>query len=664
MMKFYSCCTTIFVLLHLIVVAFAQDGNQSKTSNGSEGTKDGAVIVAELPAYIPQSSPSSSAENTDGVQNTRNSDLGQIAESNIGFDQTLLRELKFDSIDGGVMIDEVPPVPHQQEYMVPQMETCQYVFNVPLMETRSMDIDCGGGRDSEDVRDLQEKLMYQQSQITNMDVMLQSLRDEMQKFIRRTDDEDDLEIESRSASGLVEEFTAKLQLKVRALEEELHALKQERNTLIFERDELQTVNVNLGIERSEKERKLESLEVTLTEKNSKLVEVTNANWVLRRNFQMCRSNRQRVCRQCKRREKTKTVSASFISLRSSGDPPSSDDPPTGYPTSVNSRRRINHSNDVPTDSTTDADESITDSSHASAPLSCLTTKCEVKCKSDEIESPQKCGRIVEVEHPTLVRDTENLLEHAMWWKDFSPGVNSTTVWSMDDSTTKPRKVRKRRRKKRNASNKIIYEYADQESFCSGDERKMITLPAPLLNYGAVIHDGCLYYLYNKRKNTQRVARYHLRKGTILKESAIKGPSRDNGDVKFAVDESGVWLIFQSRRKGLNQISISHLNVESDDIKQDERHHYTMIPVNEVGNSFIACGILYTVASNSIFESRINYSYDLATGIKTKLDIPFYNAFESTSMISYNPNEKLLMSWDNGRQLTYKLRFDGETLAHK
>ena len=248
------------------------------------GTKEG-VIVAELPAYIPQSSPSSSA---DDEVNTRNSNLGQIAESTLGFDQTLLRELKFDSIDG--IIDEAP---------APQ-ETCQYVFNVPIMETRSMDIDCGGGN-SEDVRDLQEKLMYQQSQITNMDVMLQSLRDEMRKYIRTADED----LENRSASGLVEEFTAKLQLKVRALEEELHALKQERNQLIFERDELQTVNVNLGIERSEKERKLESLEVQLTEKNSKLVEVTNANRVLRRNWQMCRSNRNRMCRQCKRREKTK-----------------------------------------------------------------------------------------------------------------------------------------------------------------------------------------------------------------------------------------------------------------------------------------------------------------------------------------------------------------------
>ena len=67
----------------------------------------------------------------------------------------------------------------------------------------------------------------------------------------------------------------------------------------------------------------------------------------------------------------------------------------------------------------------------------------------------ECGRIVEVEHPTLVRDTENLLEHAMWWKDFSPSVNSTTVWSMDDlDSTKPRKVRKRGRKKRNARNKV------------------------------------------------------------------------------------------------------------------------------------------------------------------------------------------------------------------
>jgi hypothetical protein len=122
------------------------------------------------------------------------------------------------------------------------------------------------------------------------------------------------------------------------------------------------------------------------------------------------------------------------------------------------------------------------------------------------------------------------------------------------------------------------------------------------------------------------------------------------DIDFAVDESGLWVIYSSRNNKGN-IVVAKLNPNTLRTVEVIR---TNIQKNEVANAFIICGVLYTVSSFNSFEASINYSYNLATKEFAKIDIPFYNPYRFNVMVDYHPADRRIFAWDNGHQVAYQI----------
>ena len=77
----------------------------------------------------------------------------------------------------------------------------------------------------------------------------------------------------------------------------------------------------------------------------------------------------------------------------------------------------------------------------------------------------------------------------------------------------------------------------------------------------------------------------------------------------------------------------------------------------MGNSFVACGVIYCIDHYRSNPTTINFAYDTKTGKQWNPNIQFTNQYGYNSMVDYNPTEKLLYSWDYNRQVTYSLTFE-------
>ena len=82
-------------------------------------------------------------------------------------------------------------------------------------------------------------------------------------------------------------------------------------------------------------------------------------------------------------------------------------------------------------------------------------------------------------------------------------------------------------------------------------------------------------------------------------------------------------------------------------------------MTSIGNAFIACGVVYCIDDYSKNPTTINFSVDIDTGMEWNPSIQFINQYGFTSMVQYNPREKVLYAWDNARLVTYSLTFDEE-----
>uniref|UniRef100_A0AAX7UI36 Olfactomedin-like domain-containing protein n=1 Tax=Astatotilapia calliptera TaxID=8154 RepID=A0AAX7UI36_ASTCA len=108
--------------------------------------------------------------------------------------------------------------------------------------------------------------------------------------------------------------------------------------------------------------------------------------------------------------------------------------------------------------------------------------------------------------------------------------------------------------------------------------------------------------------------------------------------KFAVDESGLWVIFASNAD--DSTLVAKLD---DDTFSIESVINTTYPTAKAGNAFIVCGVLYFTDDK---DRRVTYAYDLKkeSPVDAGFDIRSGNGI--LAMLSYYPNKKILYVWDN------------------
>ncbi|CAI5642286.1 olfactomedin-like protein 2B isoform X1 [Oreochromis niloticus] len=205
----------------------------------------------------------------------------------------------------------------------------------------------------------------------------------------------------------------------------------------------------------------------------------------------------------------------------------------------------------------------------------------------------------------------------------------------------------------------LLEFRDMDTFKLGQTSNSYKLPYSFTGTGHVVFNGAFYY---NRAFSRDIIRYDLRHRyvaawTTLHDALLEEQiHRTQTEVEFAVDESGLWLLYPALdTEGFHQEVILLIHLHPRDLQPIQTFR-TGLRRGRYGNSFLVCGVLYAVDSMERRYANVTYAFDTHTLTHTVPSLAFTNMHAHNSQLAYCPLDKKLYSWDNGHQMMYDVIF--------
>ncbi|XP_032960749.1 olfactomedin-4 [Rhinolophus ferrumequinum] len=171
-------------------------------------------------------------------------------------------------------------------------------------------------------------------------------------------------------------------------------------------------------------------------------------------------------------------------------------------------------------------------------------------------------------------------------------------------------------------------------------------------------------MYVNWYNTGNIAKINLTTNTVSVTQNLPYAAYNNRfsyanvgwqDIDFAVDESGLWVIYSTEASTGNMV-ISKLN-DTTLLVLNTWHTKQYKP--SVSNAFMICGVLYATRTLNTRTEEIFYYYDTNTGKEGRLDIIMHKMQETVQSINYHPFDQKLFVYNDGYLLNYDLIFKQE-----
>ncbi|CAG03805.1 unnamed protein product, partial [Tetraodon nigroviridis] len=192
--------------------------------------------------------------------------------------------------------------------------------------------------------------------------------------------------------------------------------------------------------------------------------------------------------------------------------------------------------------------------------------------------------------------------------------------------------------------------------------RLIRLPSGWTGAGgAVLTTANLYYVHQEAETDIQVVRYDLVGGVVTDTALI--PVESHAPVyalnpetvaDVAADAEGVWLLYAAGA-GEPSIQLAKMARQTLDVEQ---LWDTGCPRDNAEAAFVICGTVYVVYNTRLASRpRVQCVFDVNQAVAAE-EAPllyFPRRYGAHASLRYNPAERQLYGWDDGRPLVYRLR---------